>query len=91
MKMQTVSYVKAHLAKVIETVREGAEPVLVTQNGTGAVVIQSHESYERVQKALMLLKLISLGESELAAGKGLSTEEVFSAVRARREQRKRRR
>lgn len=91
MKMQTVSYVKAHLAKVIDAVRDGDEPLLVTQNGSGAVVIQSHEAFERMQKALLLMKLIALGEHELSASKGVSTEEVFAAVRARREQRKRRR
>lgn len=91
MKTQTVSYVKSHLAEVIDGVRERAEPVLVTQNGTGAVVIQSQEEYERTRKALLLLKLISLGEREVAAGKTVSNEKLFSDVRARHKLGKRRR
>lgn len=89
MKMQTVSYVKAHLAEVIDNVREDSEPVLVTQNGTSAVVIQSHEEYERMRNALLLLKLVSLGEREIAAGKGISHEKLFGDLRRRHGLRKR--
>jgi prevent-host-death family protein len=75
--------VKAHFAEVIESVRAGHEPLLVTQNGASAVVIQDHESYERMRDALLLFKLIALGERSLSKGKGIPHEKLFAAARSR--------
>ena len=83
MRSQPVSHVKAHFAEVINSVRSGGEPVLVTQNGASAVVIQDHESYERTKQALLLLKLIALGERSLAKGKGIPHKKLFADVRRR--------
>jgi prevent-host-death family protein len=90
MRTQTVSYVKAHLAEIIDSVRESSDPVLVTQNGAGAVVIQDHEDFERTRKALMLLKLISLGERELSKSEGIPHDKLFATLRTRHQARKRR-
>jgi prevent-host-death family protein len=62
-RAQSVSYVKAHLAQVIDQVRDGGGPMIVTQNGAGTVVIQDHESYERTRDALVMLKLVAMGEA----------------------------
>jgi prevent-host-death family protein len=80
---QSVSYVKAHLAKVIERVRQGAGPLIVTQNGATAAVIQDAESYERTQQALVMLKLAALAEDDRRRGRVHSHDEVFAAARKR--------
>ena len=46
---QSVSYVKAHFAQVINRVREGGGPIIVTQNGASAAIIQDPETYERMR------------------------------------------
>jgi prevent-host-death family protein len=83
MRSRPVSYVKAHLAEVIASVREGSEPVMVTQNGANAVVIEDLEAYERTRATLLMLKLVALGEREIARTGGISHQKLFSTVRAR--------
>jgi prevent-host-death family protein len=90
MRSVHASYVKAHFAEVIATVRRGAEPLLVTQNGASAVVIQDHEAFGRMRKALLLLKLVALGEREVAAHGTMPHKRVFGTLRSRRKARSKR-
>lgn len=80
---QPVSYVKSHLAQVIDSVRGGSGPVLVTQKGVGAAVIQDAEEYQRTQDALAMLKLVAIARNEAAHGKTYTHDQVFSAARQR--------
>lgn len=80
---QPISYVKAHLAEVVERLRESHDPVTVTQNGVPAAVIVDHESHQRTQQALALLKLIAMGEKDVSSGRTVSQSTVFASARAR--------
>lgn len=82
-RAQSVSYVKAHFAQVIDQVRKGGGPMIVTQNGASAAVIQDPESYERTQQALLMMKLVSMGMEDVARGRTHTHDEVFSAARKR--------
>ncbi len=83
MAMQSVSFVKAHLAEVIESARSTGEPLLITQNGAGAAVLQDVESYDRTRRALALMKLIAMGEHDVQAGRIIPQDEVFRALRSK--------
>jgi prevent-host-death family protein len=78
-----VSYVKAHLAEVIESVRESRDPVTITQNGSPSAVLVDHESYQRTRDALAILKLVAMGEHDVAMGRTVSQSRVFKDARAR--------
>ena len=80
---QSVSYVKAHLAEVIHEVNASRNPLVVTQNGASTVVIQDHESYQRTRDALMMLKLVAMGEADVAKGRTISHVEVFGSLKKR--------
>lgn len=82
-RAQSISYVKAHLAQVIDEVRDGGGPMIVTQNGASSVVIQHHESYERTREALMMLKLVAMGEADVAKGRTVSHAQVFRSLKKR--------
>jgi prevent-host-death family protein len=82
-RAQSVSYVKSHLAKVIDDVRNGGGPMIVTQNGATAAVIQDPESYERTQQALVMLKLVSMAHEEVRKGRVHSHKDVFANARKR--------
>ena len=82
-RAQSVSYVKAHLAKVIDAVRDGGGPLIVTQNGATAAIIQDPESYERTRQALAVLKLAALADEDARAGRVHAHDEVFAAARKR--------
>ena len=80
---QSVSFVKAHLAEVIHEVTTSRKPVVVTQNGASTVVIQDHDSYVRTREALMMLKLIAMGEADVAKGRTIPQADVFASLKNR--------
>jgi prevent-host-death family protein len=83
MATQSISHVKAHLAEVIEKVRESHDPLVITQNGANTAVIQDYESFQRIGKALAMLKLIAMGEHDIAKGRTVPQSEVFSSLKRR--------
>ena len=82
-RAQSVSYVKSHLAQVIERVRDGGGPMIVTQNGATAAIIQDPESYERTQQAMAMLKLVAMADEDVRKGRTHSHRDVFAAARQR--------
>ena len=60
--------------------RETSEPVYLTKNGEGDLVVMDIESFERREKMLALReKLISVEEDRLAGRTGVSLD-AFSAM-----------
>ena len=78
---QSVSYVKAHLAEVIHAVNASRKPLVITQNGTSTVVIQDHDSYQRTRDALLMLKLVAMGEADVNKGRTTPQAKVFSSLK----------
>ena len=83
MATQSVSYVKAHLAEVIDSVRASHDPLVITQNGANTAVIVDHDSYLRTRQALAMLKLVAMGEQDIAKGRTVSQTEVFRSLKQR--------
>jgi len=75
--MQTVSYKEASddLAALIETANRDREPITITRNGSGAVVLLASDEYAAMQETLHLLSTpanaerIRDGLADYAAGK----------------------
>jgi len=82
-RAQSVSYVKSHLAQVIDQVRDGGGPLLVTQNGATTAVIQDPESYERTQQAMAMLKLVAMADEDVRKSRVHTHSAVFAAARKR--------
>ncbi len=55
--MQTINYTDARnqLAGLMETVSRDREPITITRNGTGKVVLLAIEEYEAMETTLHLL------------------------------------
>ncbi len=83
---KSISFVKAHLAAVIDEVKANRTPVIVTQNGASTVVIQDHDSYQRTRDALLMLKLVAMGEADVAKGRTIPQAEVFGSLKQRLQQ-----
>jgi prevent-host-death family protein len=82
-RAQSVSYVKANLAKVIDQVQNGGGPLIITQNGATAAVLQDAEEYERTHQALVMLKIAAMAEKNRREGKVHTPKAVFAAARKR--------
>ena len=78
--IRPISYIKANAAEILAQVNESRRPVYVTQNGEAKAVLLDTESYEKMKKALGLLKLLAQGERDIVDGKVLSQEDFFSVM-----------
>lgn len=85
-QVKPISYLKANAAEVLKQLGEQREPLIITQNGEAKAVIQDVRSYEETQETLALLKLLALGNQEIAAGETRSIDEVAKRLRKRRQQ-----
>ena len=74
---------KTHSAELVAAVNKKRSPVFITQNGTPRAVVMDVHSYEKIQDALILLKIISQSEEEFKKGQWLTQEQVDREVRAR--------
>ena len=54
--------------------------MVITQNGEPKAVLQDPESYDNMQKAITLLKLISEGEENIKHGQVKPQETVFENI-----------
>lgn len=80
--IRPVSDLRNHFADISRTVHETLEPVFLTKNGYGDMVVMSIEAYERRQ--LESEVYIKLKEAELEAkftNKRYSHDEVFSDLK----------
>lgn len=83
-KIRPVSDLRNNFADISRIVHETAEPVFLTKNGYGDMVVMSIEAYE--QKLFESEIYFKLKEAELEAkstNKRFSHEEVFSDLRSR--------
>lgn len=85
-QVKPISYLKANAAEVLKQLGEQQEPLIITQNGEAKAVIQDVRSYEETQETLALLKVLALGNQEIAAGETRSIDDVAERLRKRRQQ-----
>jgi len=77
--IKPISYIKANAASILNQVNKSQRPVFVTQNGEAKAVIMDVVSYQNLQDAIGLLKLISQGEKDLSDGKFTPQDEFFKS------------
>jgi prevent-host-death family protein len=68
-------------ASVLRRVRASREPIFITQRGRAAAVMMSTEEYERAEHDRELLRLLALGEKDIAEGKTIEMEKVLADAR----------
>jgi prevent-host-death family protein len=82
--IRPVSDLRNNFADISRTVHETAEPVFLTKNGYGDMVVMSIEAYERnLFESEIYFKLKEAELEEKSNDKRYSHEEVFSDLKAR--------
>ncbi len=83
-QVKPISYLKANAAEVLAKLAEQREPLVITQNGEAKAVLQDVASFEETQETLALLKIVALGNQEVAAGKVKPVAGVAARLHAKR-------
>ena len=83
-QVKPISYLKANAAEILATLGEQREPMVITQNGEAKAVLQDVASYEATQETLALLKVLALGQQQVATCKVKPLSEVVAQLKARR-------
>ncbi len=83
-QVKPISYLKANAAEVLTHLAEQREPLVITQNGEAKAVLQDVVSFEETQETLAMLKVLALGNQDVAAGKVKPAADVVTRLRAKR-------
>ena len=81
--IKPISYLKTKTADVIKTVNETKRTIVITHNGEAKAVVQDIQSYENLQNALNMLKMIVQSEKSIENGKATSQEAMFDRLEAK--------
>ena len=82
-QIKPISYLKSHAAEVLTQLTEQREPLIITQNGEAKAVLQDVASYEEGQETLALLKILALGNQDVANGSVKPVADVVARLRAK--------
>ncbi len=82
-QVKPISYLKANAAEVLTQIAEQREPMVITQNGEAKAVLQDIASFEETQATLAMLKILALGNQDVAAGKAKPVADVVARLRAK--------
>ncbi len=83
-QVKPISYLKANAAEILATLGEQREPLVITQNGEAKAVLQDVASYEATQETLALLKVLALGQQDVAAGTVKPLSDVVARLKAKK-------
>ncbi len=81
--VKPISYFKSHASEVVREVLETHQPVIITLNGEAKAIVQDLREYEKMQESLALLKILALGQKDVAEGRTKPFRRAFADVRAR--------
>lgn len=79
----SLSELKSDASRLLREMQDGSETLVVTQNGRARAILEDYNTYRRRQEALVMLKLMVQGESDVQQGEMTTQEDVFSTVRQR--------
>ena len=80
--IKPISDLRNKANEISELVHESKEPVFITKNGKGDMVVLSMAHYARLQTKIELLTKLGVAQVQLVAGeRGRTLRQVMSSVR----------
>jgi prevent-host-death family protein len=86
--IKPITYMKTNAADILATVSETRDPIIITHNGEGKMVIQDIESYQTTIDALAMLKLAALGRQSVLRGRVQPARRAFEDIEKKRKTRR---
>lgn len=81
--IQPVTEFRANTAEILETLRKNRRPIILTQHGRPAAVLESVEEYQRKQEELSFLKGLLSGMKDAESGNVEDGEEIYHNLKKR--------
>jgi len=82
MKTELVTTLKRQATRILSDLRDSGEPVLITEHGKPSAYLIDVESYEQMQRRMIILEGIARGERAVLENR------TFSHAEAKRKMRK---
>ena len=79
--IRPVTYLKSRAADLLSQINETQRPVVITQNGEPKGVLQDPESYEKMRRAIGMLKLLVQGEDDFRKERTVPQKQVFKQLK----------
>ena len=70
-------------AEISELCHNSNEPIYITKNGYGDMVIMSMDVYEQTMNQLNLYRELEISETQIEEGKGKDAKESLASIRKR--------
>jgi prevent-host-death family protein len=77
-----VSDLKQDASATLKRLRKSKRPLIVTQRGKRAAVLLSVDVYQKSEQEREILRLLALGEKEIAVGKGYDLDDILAEADA---------
>ena len=82
MNIRPSAAIRQNYNEIADMCRKTAEPIFLTKNGEGDLVVMDIETYNRREKMLKLREeLLAVEEDRMRGSKGYSVEEVTAMMR----------
>ena len=83
MNIRPSAAIRQNYNEIADMCRKTAEPVFLTKNGEGDLVVMDIETYSRREKMLKLREeLLAVEEDRMRGSKGYSVDEVTAMMRS---------
>jgi len=79
--IKPISWLKNNAKKLIESVDETGNPMVITQNGEAKAVVMNVRAYDQMQESLALLRMLADSAADVEAGNLRDSDEVFGDIR----------
>ena len=79
----SLSEFNARAAQMLSEMKSAEHVIVLTQRGAASAVVQDFQAHQRLQDALIMLKLMVQGEADIAAGRTTPQDRVFADLEAR--------
>ena len=82
-QVRPIGYLKAHAPEIIDDLAAGGPPLVITRRGEAKAVLQDLASYEEIQEALALLKILALSQKSFDEGRFSPASKAMTRIRKR--------
>jgi prevent-host-death family protein len=79
--IKPISYIETNAADMMKYIADHKNPIIITQNGEAKAALVDIESYQEMQDAFSLLKIIRLAERDIENGLVKPASQVMDEIK----------